>query len=353
MTHGRLTPGGKSPRIILHVTECYEGGVSRAIRNIVRLMPMDKHLLLGSGMDIATDTRLFDMTENLPHNPMSAVKKIRTVIRSLKPDVVHAHSSWGGFYTRLIPLNRPVVYQPHCYAFEDITRPGPVRAIFWIAEYFASYRTASVLALSPHEMTLANKLNSSTTVHSVPNVPTLPVLERTGTEQQLSRRSVYMIGRAAPQKDPRYFTEVVEEIRQILNDVEFVWIGDGEPKYLGLLERHGVRVTGWLEREEIAQELRCAGVYVHSAGYEGFPLSVLDAASQGVPVVTRDIACFEGTPLLQMDSARQMAMKTVELLTDPKKRASVIARGYELLDHMNEPNQVKALDHAYEECRSR
>lgn len=340
------------PRTILHVTECYEGGVGRAIRNIVRILPHETHLLLARGSGISMDAHLFDHVTDLPANPVHAFKTVQTVTRKLNPHVVHAHSSWAGFYTRLLPLPSPVVYEPHCYAFEDVTRRKAFRALFWFAEYLASHRTASVLTLSPREERLANQLNASTPVHSLPNVPTLPVLPPLTNTGRPSNRSVYMIGRAAPQKDPLFFVQVTQEVRCLLDDVEFVWIGDGELSQIDLLERHDIRVTGWLEQAEIAQELRQAGVYVHSAAYEGFPLSVLDAASQGVPIVAREIPCFDGTSLVRAQSPLDMAHKVVEALTDMDVRESVVARGYELLKYMNETNQVKALERAYAECRS-
>lgn len=343
-------PLGTSHRTILHVTECYEGGVGRAIRNIVRILPHETHLLLGRGSGLRTDAHLFDHVMDLPANPIHAFRAVQTVTRKLSPHVVHAHSSWAGFYTRLLPLPFPVVYEPHCYAFEDVTRWTPLRALFWFAEYLASHRTASVLTLSPREEWLANELNASTPVHSLPNVPTLPLLPPQTNTGEPAHRSVYMIGRATLQKDPLFFVHVAQEVRRLLSDVNFVWIGDGEQKHIDLLERHNVRVTGWLEQTEVAHELSRAGVYVHSAAYEGFPLSVLDAASQGVPVVVRDIPCFDGTSLVRETSPLDLAHRVVEVLTDIDERESVVARGYELLKHMNETNQVKALERAYAEC---
>ncbi|WP_180814715.1 glycosyltransferase [Kocuria flava] len=169
---------------------------------------------------------------------------------------------------------------------------------------------------------------------------------------KLIDHSVYMIGRAAPQKDPLFFVHVVQEMRRLLDNVEYVWIGDGDPKQIELLKRHDIRVTGWLDQGQMTKELSRAGAYIHSAAYEGFPLSVLDAASQGVPIIARDIPCFEGTPVVRHHSPIDLAHKAVDVLTDLEERKFVIARGYELLNHMNESNQAKALERAYAECGS-
>lgn len=342
----------RSPRTILHVTECYEGGVSRAIRSIIRLMPQDVHLLLGAGKDLESDVDGFAFAEPLPSNPVQAVKKIQTVTRKLAPDLVHAHSSWGGFYARTIPLPCPVVYQPHCYAFEAPNRNRLARVAFWAAEYVVSHRTSSVLTLSQHEKDLARRLNAKVPTHYLPNVPTLPALPRESADARQPKNSVFMIGRVAPQKDPSFFLNIVEHVRQRADNVEFVWIGDGENEQVEELERAGVRVTGWLGSNAMADELSTAGVYLHSASYEGFPLSVLDAASQGVPIVARGIPCFAGTPLLQAGTPDELAAHVVDVLSSQAIRSSVVGRGYKLLESMNEEAQREALDLAYERSRS-
>lgn len=340
-------------RTILHVTECYEGGVGRAIRNIVRILPDDVHLLLARGSGIGTDAHLYACVTALPDGPLSALVAVQKVTRRLSPDLLHAHSSWAGIYTRLLPLPVPVVYEPHCYAFEDTNRGRVFRSLFWLAEYWASRRTASVLTLSPREALLARRVSASTPIYYLPNAPTLPVVPPAIALDKTFTQSMCMIGRAAAQKDPGYFVRVADEVRRHVPNVECTWIGGGEPGYIELLESSGIRVTGWLEPAEVARELDHAGVYVHSALYEGFPLSVLDAASQGVPVIARDIPCFNDTPLVRGQAPQDVAEKAIAALTDPQTRLSVINRGYALLEHMNEANQMNALEHAYTECLSR
>nr|WP_269433315.1 glycosyltransferase [Kocuria polaris] len=287
----------------------------------------------------------------LPSNPAQAIRKIRAVTRNLTPDVVHAHSSWGGFYARTIPLPSSVVYQPHCYAFEAPNRSWVERAAFWAAEYVVSHRTSSVLTLSKHEMDLAIRLNAKIPAYHLPNVPTLPVLSPEVANARPYTKSVYMIGRVTPQKDPEFFISVANQVRQRLKDIEFVWIGDGETEQVEKLQAKGIRVTGWLSADALTAELSTAGVYLHTASYEGFPLSVLDAASQGVPIIARSIPCFNGTPLLQARDPKKLARHVIDALTNQHTRSSVIEHGYSLLKSMNEQAQTDALNIAYENSR--
>ncbi len=81
------------------------------------------------------------------------------------------------------------------------------------------------------------------------------------------------------------------------DDCEFVWIGTGEDEAVRELRAAGVEVTGWLSPSAVREELKRCSAYFHSASYEGFPISVLDAAALGLPVVVREIAAFEGVAM--------------------------------------------------------
>jgi glycosyltransferase involved in cell wall biosynthesis len=53
--------------------------------------------------------------------------------------------------------------------------------------------------------------------------------------------------------------------------------------------RAGVEVTGWTAPEAAAQRVASAQLYLHSAAWEGGPLSTIEAATLGTPVLARDI----------------------------------------------------------------
>ena len=52
----------------------------------------------------------------------------------------------------------------------------------------------------------------------------------------------------------------------------------------------GVEVTGWLTPELVFSYLQGADLYLHTARWEGSPLSAIEAASAGCPVISRTIS---------------------------------------------------------------
>jgi glycosyltransferase involved in cell wall biosynthesis len=279
---------------VLHVTECYAGGVSRAILAAINLTPDVEHHLLWSGDESPPADGRFTTMTSLPKALPSAVRRVADVVQRLRPDVVHAHSSWAGVFTRARDLGTPVVYQPHCYKFADLGQPAVLRHAYRLAEKALASRASQTLVLSPHEDQLAKSLHRRAETVFLPNVATaLPDPEHLATDFRCGR-DVIMIGRLSRQKDPAFFAAVAHAVRARRPDVTFRWIGDGDAKERRRLVSAGVEVTGWLDGEELRRELAQPSLYLHSAHYEGFPLSVLDAAAFEHPLIARDIPALEG-----------------------------------------------------------
>lgn len=338
---------------ILHVTECFSGGVSRALRTIVELVPEHEHHLLYAGLDDPSDMGFASVRE-LPGSPISRVRAVRAAASDLDVDVVHAHSSWAGMYARVLPLRTRVVYQPHGYRVND---PGLARPLGWVygaAERALGAFTDATVVLSPQEHRLARRFSPRADVIMMPNAPTLKVRFAAGGEDHPPK--VIMIGRISPQKDPEFFSEVARLVHAVRPDIRFVWVGDSEADVDGAgsrdLEAAGVEVTGWVDAKTVEDHLENASLYLHTASYEGFPLSVLDGAAVGTPVAVREIEAFEDTVLRTVKTPSDAALLTLAAIGDASITDDLRERSQALLDVMNHDNQRRALLHLYspEEC---
>lgn len=256
---------------------------------------------------------------------------VSSLKHSIKPDIVHAHSSWAGVYTRLLPSNVPLVYEPHCFKFDDPT-VGPIRRFaLRTAESILSIHTDAFAVLSAHEEQLAIALKPKVATVRLPNVPSIqsPIASANTSPWKL-----VMVGRLCDQKDPHFFLEVVEELRGIGSTLTPIWIGDGDAAKRDLLTRSGVRVTGWLDGNQLVNALQ-GSIYCHSASYEGFPLSVLDAAQVGTPVVARGIPAFQDTGIEVRRNPKELAILIEEIHTSQENQARLRVINAELLTTYN------------------
>lgn len=288
-------------RRVLHVVEAYGAGTASAMHQYVTATPELEHHLIrrhreGEHVDDGETADLASVRE-LPDGVVGAVRAVRTAVRHLRPDAVHAHSSFAGAFARLALSTgrRPlVVYTPHCYVTEREDLGRVPRAAFGLAERLLAPYTDVVAACSPREAHLAGRLTPRASRVWVPNTTDVrPSAARPGA----GATYVAGMGRLAPQRDPGFFIETVSRLRaQALADVRAVWIGGGDADRTAALEHAGVEVTGWLPRSEALRVLEESSVYLHTAAWDGAPMTIVEAWALGVPVVARRTLALEDCP---------------------------------------------------------
>jgi len=348
---GLVSGADQSRPTVLHVTTCFAGGVSRAVCATASATPDHTHHLLAAGADLdrAVAADAFVSISELPGGFVRQLRRVRAELLRVQPTIVHAHSSWAGVLVRLAaPRGASIVYQPHGYVCER--RGSLVGLVGFVVEAALAQRRQCVAVLSAREDRLARLMNPRGATVLVPNVPSVG---STGirTDRAVARPPrIAMIGRACHQKDPRLFLRVVRRLRQQVPDLEAVWIGEGEARHERELERGGIQVTGWLSDPELVSEIADVDAIVHTARYEGFPISVLDAAARGVPVVARRIPAFEGTTLRQAHGARGLAEQVVRCLDDKAVARDTAVGASLLLRLMNHEVQSTSFRHLYRDA---
>lgn len=323
---------------ILHVADRYSGGVGRAIDRMTELVPEAEHHLLSSGVGRTQGHGVYASTAGLPDGFVARVRAVHQIVDEIAPDVVHAHSGPAGMYTRVRRLPVPVVYQPHCYYFERPRLPGPVRHGARALERALAANGSVVAVVSPREERVARSLGMRNIVR-VPNVPSSAAVREAATRSGVvatNPRTVTMAGRIVAQKDPQFFAEAARLARRFDLDLHFRWLGDGEETLVRTLTDRGVEVTGRLTVDDGVRRMAASDVYLHSAAYEGFPISVLDAARVGLPTVVRDIPAFEGTRLTVVESPAEAAFAAHAAVEDPEQRLHMVESGDWLVGAMDE-----------------
>ena len=337
------------PVRVLHVCESFGSGVITAIADFVMSTPHFEHHLLAStrtGADTGGDvTGLFSSISQLPKSPVAAVRRIRELNAVLRPDVVHAHSSFAGAQVRVTPgldMNR-VVYTPHCYSFERRDTSRLVHSAFLLSEVALARRPHWVAAISPREAALAARIGRLDRTVYVPNI----VRVQGGATRHAIPMTVVAVGRISPQKDPKWFAEAAAASRALGSSSRWRWLGGGDDELTAHLRQAGVHVTGWIDRAEVLDELSAATVYAHTAQWEGAPVALLEAAATGLPVVGRRIPALESLELPYLYDTPRALAKAIEALADPDTWATAAAGSSDLLARHDARLQAEALEDLY------
>lgn len=349
-----MTVGGR-PLRVLHVLEALEGGTSRHVVDLVRWTPgVEQHVaiparrvggvtdeaaapaLRGHGAEVHTVA----MTRSpaTVANARSLTGLVR-LVRSLRPDVVHAHSSIGGLLGRLAGAagRVPTVYTPN--GVTDV-RAGV------LVEQVLRPVTRRLVAVSSSEAERVRRLRLVGTdrVRVVPNG-----IDLTRTPEPHDLRGalgvppgvplVGTISRLVPQKDPLTWVAMADRVGSEIADAHFAVIGDGALRAevdaavagAGLADR--LHVVPHLPEADRA--LPSLDVFVMSSVFEGAPYAPMEAMWAGVPVVLTDVAGsadlvtdgVEGRIVPPRDPAA-LAAAVLDVLRDPvaaRRRADVAA----------------------------
>ena len=286
-------------RKILHVTEVSGAGTAIAIESFSRNTPQYEHHEASPGLAGKLTRGNISLYLDMPEGHFQRIAYIRNLVASTNYSLIHAHSSFAGAYARIAFSSKiiPIIYSPHCFAFERQDVSKILQYAYLYLEKLFIRRTSAIAACSQREASLARELNPNTYVTFVPNIafPIPQHLENWVWKNPKSSAtaSVAMVGRLSHQKDPAFFLSTVRNLRDKGINVTAIWFGGGDKAQTELLGKNNIEVTGWIDSKSIFDRLvSLNAIYLHTALWEGMPLSLLEAVKLGCPVIMRNIPAF-------------------------------------------------------------
>jgi glycosyltransferase involved in cell wall biosynthesis len=341
--------------VVLHVSESFGGGVVTAMLSFASNAPWAEHHLLAGereGAEIPLPPgHPFRSITGLPQGSRAAIRAIRRAYRQIEPDIVHLHSSFAGAYGRLAGLpRRKIIYTPHCFGFENTKRSVAYRAGIYLAEQALSIGGGRFAGVSPRECALARGMVGASESILLPNFARIPeTLASAGglPSDAPSRLRGAMVGRMLPQKDPEFFIRTWRALRPETSCIELTWIGGGEGGIESEMRDLGIEVTGWIGPTEVLSLLRTMDFYVHTAAWEGNPMSVLEAAALKLPIVARDIPALRSIGMSALASTPEELAALAASLAEPGVMAGLQDQTARINRTYSRQAQVEALRRLY------
>lgn len=351
---------------VLQVLEALEGGTSRHVVDLVRWTPgVEQHVAIperrvGGVTDEAAAPALRDhgatvhpvaMTRS-PATPANARSLLALVglIRRVRPDVVHTHSSIGGLLGRVAAAlcRVPAVYTPN--GVTDV-RAGV------LVEQALRPITARLVAVSTSEAERVGRLRlvRADRVRVVPNGIDLerhpePFDLRAHLGIPADAPLVGTISRLVPQKDPVTWVAMAARVAESVPDSRFVVIGDGalRDEVSAAVDEAdiGDRFHVVAHLPEADRALPGLDVFVMSSVFEGAPYAPMEAMRACVPLVLTDVAGsadlvtdgIEGRKVPARDPDA-LAAAVVEQLTDrPSARRRAEAAHRAVIERFGGPD---------------
>lgn len=331
---------------ILHVTDAAFAGVLYAVTDMAREQakrpgtevafayvprpesPEPAHIRGLAGPDVDVTRLVADPRLSSP----ALLARLGGVIRRLRPDVIHVHSSRAGMIGRAVGLlagrRDHVVYSPHGFSFERAVSGSAMRGAYLRLER-AGARMAPALALcSDSEQRLARtaipRARTAVLANAV-DVERLRAIAGGRREDQDRPLEIVHVGRITEQKLVGAFGSIAERWSQV-SDVpaRFRWIGDGDRALLPPL----VEATGWLEREEMLRTLAGADIMLFTTAGEAMPMTLLEAQAMAIPVVASRVTGVvdvvdDGRTGILGDTEDDLLASLADLARDPARRRTL------------------------------
>ncbi len=293
-------------RILQIITKSELGGAQSHVADLLDgLQSPDTELHLATGTEGALTVRARELGAHVhllprlqrslsPVKDLAAVRECAQLIRRVKPDIVHAHSSKAGVIARLAGHRTgvPVVFTVHGWGFNPGTSLAS-RVVAWAVEFCLAFVGARIICVSEHSrrsglsLRVGNKAKL-TTVHNgiAPGAP------QARPERVPAR--IVMVARFSEPKDHatllRAFASL--QMQSEMPDCYLDLVGTG-PNFEAMQElarELGIERVQFLgDRHDVADILSQSQIFVLSTYSEGLPISVMEAMRAGLPVVATDV----------------------------------------------------------------
>jgi glycosyltransferase involved in cell wall biosynthesis len=283
-------------RVLEVITGGEAGGAQRHLADLVRgLARQGDEVLVVHGGGTWIDTVIPVPTAYVadirrapdPVHDLRALARLISLVDSFQPDIIHGHSSKGGFLARLAGQRRrlPVVFTAHGFVVLDPTRSRGSRRVFRWVEAWAARRSAAVIGVSERDRELAAAMGAPHAV-CIPNAVEVP-----REPWEPPRSETFTVGFLARFSREKGFEVLVSALQDFDGPVTLKVAGDGPlaGDYRDVAARAAVRCefVGW--QDDPSAFLRTLNVLAVPSWKEGLPYVLLDALALGIPTVVTDV----------------------------------------------------------------
>lgn len=243
-----------------------------------------------------------------PLRDILAFLKIYVILKKIKPDIVHTHSSkagilgrWAAFCAR-VPV---ILHTFHGFGFHE-RQNRFVRGFYVFLERFTAWITDAFICVSKNNIAYARekKIGSNEKYHLIRSGISLADYRRRDGQSNNVRKElslgkddhiITMIACFKPQKNCLDFVRLAAYLKkkQDMPPHTFLLIGDGDErlKIEKEIETHGLRsvfrLPGW--RKDIPAIMQMTDIFVLTSLWEGLPRAAVEALVSGVPVCAHNV----------------------------------------------------------------
>ncbi|MFC0773736.1 glycosyltransferase [Terrimonas alba] len=280
---------------IVHIVEPFASGVAVFVRSLTEAMPDDLHIIVHG--ERKSEMSASEVKKNFPREnvrfikwrsagrsihlfkDVMAVTELYKILKRLRQkkmvDAVHLHSSKSGLLGRIacrLTGISNIFYTPNGASFLSASN-GFSRFFYQLLEKVShKLLGGNMICCSASELEQYQKIGIIGDY--INNGINIKRNKRPVHIRKTDKFRIVTSGRIERQKNPALFNAIAsyfEDLRQI----EFIWVGDGQDK--DQFTAKNIKVTGWLNANEVKEYVSSSDVYLSTSRYEGLSFAVLEA----------------------------------------------------------------------------
>ncbi|PGT51020.1 glycosyl transferase [Priestia megaterium] len=287
---------------IMHVGEYVKGGVYTYLYDLLDYQSeiQDTAVYLVASRNKSEDTYPIS-SENLffykyrrtPFYFIYAIMYIFTIIKKVKPDIIHVHSTFAGLFVRFLYLLKPnkkvkIVYCSHGWSFLMDTS-NIYKKFYVLVERILSKVTTAIINISMFEQVESIKLgipeNKSILIYNGTKKNSFEKRsEITFPKIDKDKINILFVGRFDRQKG---IDILVDSIKRVKNKkVHLYLIGDSVlSESFDMENLDNITKIGWIEKEKIDSYYQLVDAVVMPSRWEGFGLVAIEAMKNKKAVI--------------------------------------------------------------------
>lgn len=232
-----------------------------------------------------------------PIHDFKANIAIQKLLRQIRPDMVHCHSSKAGIIGRWAAkrCHIPAVFTAHGWAFTEGV-PENKRKIYRLIEKMAGKWCRKIICVSDYDKELAIReipelRDKLITVHNC--IPDTEHRKIWNDYDEANPLQIITVARFSPPKKIKETLRILSESLKRKMPIRITFIGDGPQfdEFVNYAKEIHVEnnVTFLGARTDVEKLLPQFDLFLLLSNWEGFPISIIEAMRAGLPVMASDV----------------------------------------------------------------
>ncbi|RVT63845.1 glycosyltransferase family 4 protein [Niallia taxi] len=346
-------------KTIVFICEALGGGVRKHLLDLLENLDQSKFnitVIHGTKrMDTVFTNRIINM-DNIKFYPIESMEReinpikdlvsfirVFNLLKLIKPDIVHCHSTKAGvlgrFTAKMLKV-KCIVYTPHGYIVQNPNINKVKDLIFTnIERVLARGFTSRIIHVSKGEEEFSISKNICKRKKSKVIYNGISIIQEDEKYTAEKIFKIVSIARLDYQKNPMESIKIIEELINEFPNIRYTYIGDGEyynevVNYVNNNKLSDViKLPGFSDSPSMF--LRDADLFLSSSLYEGLPYSLIEAMAFKLPIVCSKVTGhtelvvddFNGN-LYELHNLDVAIRKIRDIINNPEKQKKMSTNSY-------------------------